>query len=220
MGRILGSLEKIGIQAELVKNVGAKLTGQNIDEVQLHYKTELRGKVGPDVMPKRYLAGLTYLVKLETLKESRDLTAEIDEYGSNDKSIKWIGGELAFRLNEDPELMNLLMKAGEKTICTKVNKRLQHVEMYGGFEDYPETPRESFEVFDRIAAYVRAIAQETGTIGEVSRGQHRVVRGSICRRVIYATIPIAVGGFCFDLINFHITLLNPLFLIPDSTRTI
>ena len=196
---LLGNLENIGLQVELVDIVTVKLTGQNIDEIRLRYQSELGGPAGGRT--RTYLAGLIYIVKLETLQESRDLTAETDTYGRSDAlGSKWIGGELAFRLNEDTELANLLTKAKETDIHVKVKKKPQRVEILGGREDFPETTRESLDVFNRIAKHVREVARDISTTSGVTRGERRVVRGSISRRVIYATLGGAAAGCIIGII--------------------
>jgi len=121
---------------------------------------------------------------------------------------KWIGGELAFRLNKDPELANQLMKANEKDIHVKVKKSAQRVEISGGLEDFPETTRESLDVFNRIAKHVREIAGDTSITSGVSRVERRVVRGSIYRRVIYGTLGTAAWGFCVGFVMIILGMLT------------
>jgi hypothetical protein len=206
--KLIESLKIIGVQTELVDSTTVKLTGRNIDEIQLRYglrQDERMRKGLPGGFTENYLAGLTYIVKLETLQESRELTAETETGESRGLmgdavGIKWIGGELAFRLNEDTELAYLIMKAGETDMRIKAKKKPQRVEISGGFEDIPKATRESLEVHERIAKHVREVASATVRMPGVSRGEYRVARGSIQRRVISSTLGGAVLGFVLGII--------------------
>jgi hypothetical protein len=59
------------------------------------------------------LKGVIYIVKIPLLRKGRDLYAEIDE---DDEGIRWIGRELAYRLNEDEELAIQILETANRDI--------------------------------------------------------------------------------------------------------
>lgn len=184
---LLDSLKKIGVQAEVGKGVTLKLIGQNIDEIQLYYQTMER---------ENYLAGLIYIVKIPLLRKGRDLYAETDEY---DAGIRWTGRELAYRLDEDVELTSSITETGNTDIKIRAKNKPQRVEILVCPASFPK--KESFEVLNRIVNHVREVAADTSITGRASLSKSHIVRGSISRRVIKASLGGAAAGFFFGIIS-------------------
>jgi hypothetical protein len=147
-------------------------------------------------------------VNLETLQNRKDYEANFEEYSSTDteKGIKWAGGELAFHLNDDTKLENLLRDfvlyrlSFNTDIRVKPNKKQNQVEIIAYVDDYSYFTKECLEAFNIIAEHVRKV--ETISTGRVidEKRQVRVIRGSIIKSAINSTKWGAIFGLGFGVI--------------------